>query len=666
MARQFLKALLWGNSIALCWTWGLGLFFSVQIALHFGLVGLLSFAIPNALGLVFFGILTQTIANRYPTARDFERHFFKTSETLKFIFLLYQVVAVSLTFFAIFKYLFIPMGVNMGLAALIMVGASFLLGQQFNIARIKWTHLAMSVGIAASIIALLHSLDSYIAMNNAREGFGAPHMPAKSWSYVGFLIPMIVGLFVGPWLDLQQWQRAVQIHREQTSLRLSWFLGAIIFFCILIFHGTLALNVLGSTADGPLAAGVNGLFHAKEYVANFLFDGSHTVGTVFRVAYVVFIFLCIISTLDSGYIALKWYQTELVRKSEHIIFTLVPEAIFRSPEVIMLLCVGISAVALALGFELEYFMSFYASFFVGYAIVFLFRSTYKPQFTNFAQTTLFSVAAFSLGLFGIGYFENAWYFMVLGAVVPAVQGIVTISSRVVVDDLQKALPRPDSRDEVPLPSVSGKAAQLAVVALENAISRLNPKAAEQLKDVLHNKIEPTAAQALATVLNTISPATMDGSAIVARPLDADADVEHARGHFEGKWFRYTFMATYQDTNSVGNVYFGMYPLWVGKVREMFFQACMPNFDLKKTSFFILTRSFEHKFNLEAKEFDIVTVMIRVEGFNRKFVTLEHQILNQARQILGKGKQILMFVSSKDYALVDLPAEVKTAFLPYTP
>ncbi|MEO8376946.1 MAG: hypothetical protein ABI579_04680, partial [Candidatus Sumerlaeota bacterium] len=504
--------MLWGNSIALSWTWGLGLFFSVQIALHFGIAGLLSFAIPNSLGLIFFGLLTQTIANRYPSGKDFERHFFKTSETLKFVFLLYQVVAVSLTFFAIFKYLFVPMGVNMGLAALVMVGASFLLGQQFDIRKIKWTHLTMTVVIATSVIALLHSLSSYVSANNLTESFGSPHNRVKSWSYVGYLIPMVVGLFVGPWLDLQQWQRAVQIHREQTSLRLSWFLGALIFFSILLFHGTLALHLVGSSSAEPLTAGVNGLFHAKDFISNFLFTGEHGVTTLFRVSYAAFIFLCIISTLDSGFVAFKWYQTELVRKSEHIIFTIIPEAIFRSPEVVMLACVGIAAASLKLGFELEYFMSFYASFFVGYAIVFLFRSTYKPQFTNFEQTTLFSVAAFSLGLFGIGYFEKAWYFMVLGAIVPAIQGIVTISSRVVVDDLQKALPKPDSTDEVPTGSVSGKAAHMAVVALENAISRLNPKAGESLKGILH-KIEPTAAQALASVLSTINFPPIEGGAV---------------------------------------------------------------------------------------------------------------------------------------------------------
>ncbi|NBQ65176.1 MAG: hypothetical protein EBT95_06540, partial [Verrucomicrobia bacterium] len=74
------------------------------------------------------------------------------------------------------------------------------------------------------------------------------------------------------------------------------------------------------------------------------------------------------------------------------------------------------------------------------------------------------------------------------------------------------------------------------------------------------------------------------------------------GHFEGKWFVHTFVATYADTNSVGNVYFGMYAMWVGKTRELFFNRCLPKFNLKTTPYYILTRSFEHKFMRETREF----------------------------------------------------------------
>jgi acyl-CoA thioesterase FadM len=134
--------------------------------------------------------------------------------------------------------------------------------------------------------------------------------------------------------------------------------------------------------------------------------------------------------------------------------------------------------------------------------------------------------------------------------------------------------------------------------------------------------------------------------------------------FEGKWFVYSMVATYQDTNSVGNVYFGMYPLYVGKTRELFFNAAMPDFDLKTTKFYILTRSFEHKFVRETREFDTITVKIKVAEANRKFCTLEHQIFGSEGQLLGKGKQSLLFVSAKDYGLLDIPSEVYTAFMKY--
>ncbi len=41
MNFRWLNALLWGNSVALAWMWGLGLFFSVQMTFMFGLEGLL-------------------------------------------------------------------------------------------------------------------------------------------------------------------------------------------------------------------------------------------------------------------------------------------------------------------------------------------------------------------------------------------------------------------------------------------------------------------------------------------------------------------------------------------------------------------------------------------------------------------------------------------------
>jgi len=109
----------------------------------------------------------------------------------------------------------------------------------------------------------------------------------------------------------------------------------------------------------------------------------------------------------------------------------------------------------------------------------------------------------------------------------------------------------------------------------------------------------------------------------------------------------------------------MYAMWVGKTRELFFNKVMPKFNLKDTPFYILTRSFEHKFIRETREFETVTVKIRVGDYNRKFVTLEHEIFDSAGNHLGKGSQSLLFVSSTDYKMLDIPQDVVSAFLSYT-
>ena len=152
------------------------------------------------------------------------------------------------------------------------------------------------------------------------------------------------------------------------------------------------------------------------------------------------------------------------------------------------------------------------------------------------------------------------------------------------------------------------------------------------------------------------------SHVIPTADDIAAFTNSLGGHFEGKWFVHSFVATYGDTNSVGNVYFGMYAMWVGKTRELFFNRLMPKFNLKNTPYYILTRSFEHKFVRETREFETVSVKIRVAGYNRKFATLEHEIFDSAGHVLGRGKQTLLFVSSSTYKMLDIPSDVHSAFI----
>ncbi|MCB2153782.1 acyl-CoA thioesterase [bacterium] len=636
MRLKAINPFFWGFSIALSWTWGLGLFFSVQVAIQFGLAGLLGFAIPNALGLIAFGWFTQHIAKKAASSLEFEKHFLATVGNLRWVFLFYQVVAIALTFFALFKYVFFPLGISLPMIGLLVLGASLLLGEQFNIGKLKWSHLGMSAVILLSVLLIGWGGGSYFHAANVLPRQYEGVQSVISFSYLGYFVPIVVGFLLGPWLDIQQWQRAIQIRREHTNIGISYTVGGIIFFGILLFHGTLALAIWGEglRLGIPLAQiSPDGLFHAKDAIVRFLFLSGVDTPVLFRVMYVTFLCLCIVATLDSGYVALRWFQADAVKKSDHILMALIPNSLLNSPLPPFLLAAAVAFIAIPLGFELEYFMALYGSFLVGYAMVFLFRTTFKPRFTAFTQTTLLSLAALSIGIFGLGYFESLPLLMIVGSLIPLTHAIVTIMSRKAVEEIKR----------------SGVMDRIAEGEIGKAVSnRFRPKEGPQSeretaeRDAQAREMEP--APDLSPHVSSIS--------------------KGASSWIEGKWFVHSLTATYQDTNSVGNVYFAQYGMWVGKTRELFFAHALPDFDLKTSPWYILTRAFEHKFLKETKEFEQIEVWVRIQSVNRKFVTMEHQIFDSARTLLGKGKQVLLFVSSKDYHIIDVPGELHTAFLPY--
>lgn len=639
---NFWNALLWGFSIALSWTWGLGLFFSVQMSVQFGLAGLLLFAVPNAIGLIAFGWFARVLANRFETAEEFERYFLNMVGNFRWMFLLYQVVAIALTFFALFKYVFVPLNVNPVLIAFVVLGAGLLLGEQFGIRQIKWSHFAMALVIALSIAVMgiggaYYFTSAGVVPAPKVEG----HDPVLGWRFVGFFVPILAGFLLGPWLDIQQWQRAIQIVKEGSNPRTAYNFGGLLFFGILLFHGTLALAMWGEGQRLGLTTllqpSYDGLFHAKDSVVRFLFLSGVEAPVLFQAMYVTFLLLCITSTLDSGYVALKWFQTDAVKKSDSIFVAILPKSLFDSPLPPFALAAGIALLALPLHFELEYFMAFYGSFSIGYSIVFLFRTVFEPRFTSFTQTTLFSWAAFSVGVFGLGYFYDISLLMVLGSLFPAIHAVAFIMTRRAIEEIQKS----------------------------GVVERISKGVRDSIAE---HKIAPLVGSLTHGDAAKAAVPSPDAPLVVVSTPDASAGVAMLPGSgscwIEDKWFVHSLTATYQDTNSVGNVYFAQYAMWVGKTRELFFRHAMPDFDLRTTEFYILTRMFEHKFLQESREFEHIMVQIRVSEVNRKFVTMEHQILNSARKVLGKGKQVLMFVSSTDYRLIDIPLEVQKSFLPY--
>jgi len=585
--------------------WGLGLFFSVQFTTQFGLFGLLTFAIPNAIGLVVFGLITHHLARRQSGSDSLAQFFTTWSRPFRLVFFLYQVLAITLTIFAFIRYIWQPLGFEpwllyMPLTLLVVLAAGILFGEEFDIKRIKFSHGVLFLIALPCIVFLIFQA--------AAKGTGPlafPKWPTNDWNYWGYAVPIIIGFLVGPWLDLQQWQRAIQMHRERVSIAASYWIGSLQFFLLLLFHGLLTLWALNWHAGQFIRTGITGHPYGQEVLVKYFYETSPVVFA----AYAIFLCICILTTLDSGYIALRWFLQSNASSSNHPIFSLVPNRLVTSPIPIFLLAGCIALVGAMLRFELEFFMIFYATFFVGYSALAIVRCYLVSRANAIPQVKMFCIGALAVVIFAFGYFLRSPFFQIIGSLLPL--GYVFW-----------LLLKPNASEEF-----------------------LNDK--ETLS---------------ATVPTGVTPMTVQTFSHVADP----GAIQHSLGgHFEGKWFVHSFIATYADTNSVGNVYFGMYAMWVGKTRELFFNNVMPKFNLKNTPFYILTRSFEHKFVRETKEFETVSVKIRVSSYNRKFATLEHEIYDSAGQQLGHGKQTLLFVSSSDYKLLDIPPDVYSAFIAHT-
>lgn len=623
-------ALLWGNSVALSWMWGLGLFFSVQFTAQFGWFGLLTFAIPNFLGLMAFGLVTHHIAHRQSGSESLAKFFVTWSRPFRLVFFLYQVLAISLTIFAFIRYVWQPLGLQpqllyLPLTLLVVLAAGILFGEEFNIKRIKWSHGVLALMLGVAMLVLFFGREDFANVSSLM----IDRLPTDDLNFWGYVVPICIGFLVGPWLDLQQWQRAIQMHRERVSVRWAYVIGSLLFFGLLLFHGALTLWAKGIGGSKFIRDGLVDYTYAQDMLMRVFFENAGTQPVVFA-AYCVFVSICILTTLDSGYIALRWFLQSNVKASSHAIFSLIPTRLVTSPIPIFLFCGVVALIGAVIGLELEYFMIFYATFFVGYSALAIVRCYLISPANAIPQVKMFSIGCLAVVIFSYGYFLRYPVIQMLGSLLPLGYVLWLLlkpgSSEEFVSDADELESLAESHIAVPeatRPPAAGEDLAAGEVPREGAV--------EQARNA----------------------------------VAAAIGIHDLTGHFEGKWFVHNFIATYADTNSVGNVYFGMYAMWVGKTRELFFNKVMPKFNLKDTPFLILTRSFEHKFIRETREFEAVSVRIKIASFNRKFVTLEHEVYDSQKHLLGKGKQNLLFVSSTDYHMLDIPPDVYSAFVIHT-
>jgi YbgC/YbaW family acyl-CoA thioester hydrolase len=602
---RLVRSLSWAPTVSLSWMWGLGFFYSMHIVWIQGWTGFWIFALANACGLALFGVLLNS------RRRDPETLFGRIGPRFVSLFLLCQVGAVGITLFSLGAYfwplLFPDADASTSVALTLLVAAlGCIVGHANTLRRLRLLHIGYLAAALAAIAVAGAAMPATAVPSVVLD------TPATQSAWT-FLLPTLVGFALGPWGDLQQWQRAVEIRRTGSSAAIAYIGGGLIFLGLLVANA-----VLARSAGLHVLVGTDGAIGAQASLAARL--GSEGAGPAL-VAFAIWAVIAAISTIDSFYCATRWYLSTLLTNSLHPALAFVPAAAAASPLWLLGVAVGAAATMSALGLSQTAYIMPYATVLVGATACLVAECLLRPTRFDPVSSYLFGVVAALV--FFVGYREDIAFLVPLSTAIALVGAVQPIRSMLAER------------------------------------SALRPARAAATAEA---EIETEATNAEASAIAGGGAAHSASSGVTA---SANSNAAPAYG-FDGQWFVMQVTPTYDDTNSVGNVYFANYVRWVGKARELFFNACMPKFDLETTRYLVLTKSFEHDFRREIAEFEPVTIRIRIARHNRKFVTLGHEILSDRHGLLGRGEQALMFVDRESFKPLDIPADIVRGFLPFWP
>ena len=514
--------------------------------------------------------------------------------------------AVTVAIFVTVSYLFIPLfgPKSVPLAAIFILLATAA-GHSATIRGVKLLHLGyLAVGLPAAIVMLF---------GLARVVPAHPVLFARlDGRFFGMAAPVLMGFLLAPWTDVQHWQRAIAIQKEGLSIRRIYTYGALLVLALITLNAGLAIlagpTLVSRTSDG--------LVSLQSSVAGAIAKSGNPA---LIVAFLVWAGVAVASTLDSFYYATRWLLRSATASSNSPLLAFVPIGLVTSPLWYLCIAIAIALVAIEAHVAMIYIIMPYASLIVGSAAC-LACETVSGR-SRYDGTLCTMIGAASYLMLVTGY---------LGDIPP----MIALS---------------------PLVGLIG-----AVPAIQAVFKRAPAKA-----EVLGSR-EPGGA-AIATAHDNgaqIGAAAHIGNSALTSEREAEMNGSVLGHGYDGQWYYMHLVPTYDDTNSVGNVYFANYFRWIGKTRELLFNASMPDFDLRDTSFYILTKSFEHDFRREIKEFTPVTVRIKMSTYNRKFVTLTHEIHSRTEGLIGKGAQTLMFVDTQQYKPIDIPPVVLRSFMPF--
>uniref|UniRef100_UPI002595FBE8 acyl-CoA thioesterase n=1 Tax=uncultured Methylobacterium sp. TaxID=157278 RepID=UPI002595FBE8 len=502
----FVRNLMWAPTIGLSWLWGLGFFYSIHVTLTYGWLGFFGFAISNVGGLWLFGfILGRSKRTPDQIMKDIENRYVG-------VFLLFQMAALVVTVFGFVAYLWQPIvgeGATIGVAFLLL--ASCAIGHALSLEQIKKLHILYTViGVAAGLVLL----------SGLRQTSDYPGVPLQQFDarFYGLVMPTVIGFLLGPWLDIQHWQRAVYIKREGGSVGIAYGAGALLFFGFLLLNASIASTV------GPIGSiiSIDGLPSAQGSVSAAVVLAAENGAPYLAIAFAIWTIAALTSTVDSFYCATNWYLRGKNMRSNSPLLALIPDGIASSPLWLLIGATWVAYAAVPANFSLMYFMMPFATLFVSASANLVCEALgAKPKFDPVLS---FLIGCGSSLIFVLGYIQPVPGFLFLSPFIGLIGALPVIIE--LVGPRSKAIP-------------------------------------VEIVD------QPIRMMSTAPLTNT----------------SGGEEISQSHG-FDGEWFVMHLTPTYDDTNSVGNVYFANYVRWVGKARELFFNVCMPDFDLATTRFYI--------------------------------------------------------------------------------
>lgn len=117
-----------------------------------------------------------------------------------------------------------------------------------------------------------------------------------------------------------------------------------------------------------------------------------------------------------------------------------------------------------------------------------------------------------------------------------------------------------------------------------------------------------------------------------------------------KYFEYTHLVTFDDTNTFGNVYFSNYFKWQGKYREELIAEQYPEFidDLNK-GFGFATEFAHTDYSNEAFLFDSILIRITISDLSRPRIEFYFEFINKKTNVLlATGKQAVVWVNQQHH------------------